>query len=54
VGAIEAALIAVLTGAGVDPAVAVSVVLLFRFATYWLPVPPAWFALQRLRKTELV
>jgi uncharacterized protein (TIRG00374 family) len=54
VGAIEAALIAVLTGAGVDPAVAVSVVLLFRFATYWLPVPPAWLALRRLRDQELV
>jgi uncharacterized membrane protein YbhN (UPF0104 family) len=54
VGAIEAALIAVLTGAGVDPAVAVSVVLLFRFATYWLPVPPAWLALRTLRRSELV
>jgi uncharacterized protein (TIRG00374 family) len=54
VGAIEAALIAVLTGAGVDPAVAVSVVFLFRFATYWLPVPPAWLALRGLRKSELV
>jgi undecaprenyl-diphosphatase len=54
VGAIEAALIAVLTGAGADPAVAVSAVFLFRFATYWLPVPPAWLALQGLRKQELV
>jgi uncharacterized membrane protein YbhN (UPF0104 family) len=44
----------VLTGAGVDPAVAVSVVLLFRFATYWLPVPPAWLALRTLRRSELV
>jgi undecaprenyl-diphosphatase len=54
VGAIEAALIAVLTGAGVEPAVAVSVVFLFRFATYWLPVPPAWLALRGLRRSELV
>lgn len=54
VGAIEAALIAVLSGAGVEPAVAVSVVLLFRFATYWLPVPFAWLALRGLRKTDIV
>ena len=33
---------------------AVSAVFLFRFATYWLPVPPAWLALQGLRKQELV
>jgi undecaprenyl-diphosphatase len=54
VGAIEAALVAVLTGAGVDGASALSVVLVFRLTTFWLPVPPAWLALRHLRTTEAV
>ncbi len=54
VGAIEAALIAVLTGAGVEPATALSAVLVFRLATYWLPVPPSWLALRQLRAKKVV
>ena len=54
VGAIEAALVAVLTGIGVDNATALSVTLVFRLATYWLPVLPAWLALRHLRHTEVV
>ena len=54
VGAIEAALIAVLTGAGVEPATALSAVLVFRLATYWLPVPPSWVALHHLRAKKVV
>ena len=42
-GAIEAALVAALTGFGLDAGVAVSVVLTFRLATYWLPTLPGWF-----------
>jgi undecaprenyl-diphosphatase len=53
-GAIEAALVAVLTGAGVDPATALSITLVFRLATYWLPVPPGYVALADVRRRELV
>jgi undecaprenyl-diphosphatase len=54
VGAMEAALIAVLTGAGVDGAAALSAVLVFRVATFWLPVPFAWATLRHLRKRQVV
>ncbi len=54
VGAVEAALVAVLTGSGVDSAIALSTVLVFRLATYWLPVPAAWLALRHLRSTDAV
>ena len=45
-GAVEAALTAGLTAAGVPGGVAVSAVLLFRLLTFWLPVPLGWVALQ--------
>jgi uncharacterized membrane protein YbhN (UPF0104 family) len=54
VGAIEAALVAVLTGAGVDATIALSTVLVFRLVTFWLPVPPSWLALRHLRSTDAV
>jgi len=54
VGAIEAALIAALTGAGVEPAVAVSAVVVFRLATYWAPIPPAYVSLRHLRAIDAV
>jgi uncharacterized membrane protein YbhN (UPF0104 family) len=47
-GAVEAALTAGLTAAGVPGAVAVSAVLLFRLLTFWLPVPLGWAALNFL------
>jgi uncharacterized protein (TIRG00374 family) len=53
VGAVEAALTAALTGAGAPPAEALSAVLLFRLASYWLPVPFGWWALHRLREGVL-
>jgi uncharacterized membrane protein YbhN (UPF0104 family) len=53
-GAVEAALTAGLTAAGVPGAVAVSAVLLFRLLTFWLPVPAGWAALHYLeRKNDL-
>jgi uncharacterized protein (TIRG00374 family) len=53
-GAVEAALTAGLTAAGVPGGVAVSAVLLFRLITFWLPVPVGWAALNYLeRKHEL-
>jgi uncharacterized membrane protein YbhN (UPF0104 family) len=49
-GAVEAALTAGLTAAGVPGAVAVSAVLLFRLLTFWLPVPLGWAALNYLER----
>ena len=54
VGAVEAALVAVLTGAGVPSAEALSITLVFRLATFWMPVPPSYLALQHLRRADVV
>ena len=51
-GAVEAALTAGLTAAGVPGAVAVSAVLLFRLLTFWLPVPFGWGALNYLERKQ--
>jgi undecaprenyl-diphosphatase len=53
-GAIEAALIAGLTGVGMSAGAAVSAVLLYRLATYWLPVAPGWLAWRVLLRREYV
>jgi undecaprenyl-diphosphatase len=53
-GAIEAALIAGLTGVGVDAGPAVSAVLLYRLTTYWLPVAPGWLSWRLLQRLEYV
>jgi glycosyltransferase 2 family protein len=50
IGAVEAALTAGLTAAGVPGGVAVSAVLLFRLLTFWLPVPFGWVALNYLER----
>ena len=54
VGVIEAALVAVLTGVGVESAPAISVVVVFRLITYWLPIPFCWLALTHLRRTNVL
>ena len=54
VGAIAAALIAVFTGIGVEPADALSIVVVFRLMTYWIPVLPAWVVLRRVRRAGVV
>jgi undecaprenyl-diphosphatase len=54
VGGVEAALIAVLTGAGVDDASAAAAVVVFRLVTYWLPVLPGYLCLRYARRAELV
>jgi uncharacterized membrane protein YbhN (UPF0104 family) len=51
-GAVEAALTAGLTAAGVPGPVAVSAVLLFRLLTFWLPVPFGWAALNFLERRQ--
>ncbi len=42
-GAVESALIAGLTGYGLSDGLAVSAVLTFRLATFWLPILPGWW-----------
>src|SRR4029077_16768112 len=42
IGGFEAAPVVGLTGVGVANGPAVSAVLLYRLATYWLPVAPGW------------
>jgi glycosyltransferase 2 family protein len=49
-GAIEAALVAGLTGVGMHAGPAVSAVLLYRLATYWLPVLPGWLSWRFLQR----
>ena len=53
-GAIEAALVAGLTGIGMQPGPAVSAVLVYRLATYWLPVLPGWLCWRSLQHREYV
>ena len=53
-GAVEAALAAGLTAAGLDGTTAVSAVLLFRVVTYWLPVAPGWVAFQYLQRRDAI
>jgi uncharacterized membrane protein YbhN (UPF0104 family) len=43
IGPLEAAMIAALTGFGLEAGVAISSVLTFRLATFWLPILPGWF-----------
>jgi glycosyltransferase 2 family protein len=51
-GAVEAALTAGLTAAGVPGAAAASAVLLFRLLTFWLPVPFGWGAMRYLEREQ--
>ena len=53
-GGIEAAMSAGLIAIGVPGGVAVSAVLLYRLATYWLPIPFGWFSLNRLQKVGAI
>jgi glycosyltransferase 2 family protein len=46
VGAVEAVMTAGLVAAGVDGAIALSAVLLFRFLTFWLPTIPGYLSFQ--------
>jgi uncharacterized membrane protein YbhN (UPF0104 family) len=51
-GAVEAALSAGLTAAGLPGITAVSAVLLFRTLTFWLPVPLGWAAMNYLQRHD--
>jgi glycosyltransferase 2 family protein len=54
VGAFEVALTAGLTGIGVAAVAAVPAVILYRLATYWLPVLPGWYSLRLLQRMDYV
>jgi uncharacterized membrane protein YbhN (UPF0104 family) len=53
-GAVEVALSTGLAALGVPSTAAVSSVLLFRLATFWLPVPLGWLALRWLQRRDAV
>ena len=53
-GAIEAALVAGLTGVGMDPAIAVAAVLSYRLVTYWLPILPGWLCFRVLERRNYI
>ncbi len=50
IGAIEAVLTAGLTAIGVPPHEAIPAVLIFRIATFWLPIPAGWLSYEALRR----
>ena len=51
-GALEAAMIAALTGFGLPSGPAVSAVLTFRLATFWLPILPGWLTMAWMQRRE--
>jgi len=53
-GAIEAALVAGLTAVGMQAGPAVSAALLYRLATYWLPIAPGWLSWRALLRRDYV
>jgi undecaprenyl-diphosphatase len=53
-GALEAALVAGLTGIGVNSADAVATVLSYRLATYWLPILPGWISFRLLERRNYI
>jgi undecaprenyl-diphosphatase len=53
-GALEAAVIAGLVGAGMANSIAVPAVFLFRLATFWVPILPGWVAFNYLRRADFV
>jgi len=53
-GALEAALVAGLTGVGMNSAIAVAAVLSYRLATYWLPILPGWLSFRQLERRNYI
>jgi uncharacterized membrane protein YbhN (UPF0104 family) len=51
IGAVEATLIAGLTSAGMPSTTAVAAVIMFRLATFWIPLLPGWGALVVLQRS---
>ena len=53
-GAMEAALVAGLTGVGMESGPAVAAVLSYRLATYWIPILPGWISFQMLERRNFI
>jgi undecaprenyl-diphosphatase len=53
-GALEAAIVAGLTGVGMPSGDAVAAVLAFRLITYWLPIIPGWLCLHAMERRGLI
>ncbi len=51
-GALEAALVAWLTGYGMSSGPAVSAVLTYRLVTFWLPMIPGWLTFHQMQRRE--
>ena len=49
-GALEAAIVAGLTGIGMESGPAVAAVLAYRLVTYWLPILPGWISFHLLER----
>jgi uncharacterized membrane protein YbhN (UPF0104 family) len=54
IGGVEAVLAAGLTAIGIPAAEAIPAVLLFRVATFWLPIPAGWVAYLLLRRHHVL
>ena len=54
VGAVEAVLLAALTGVGMAAAPALAAVFLYRLVTFWLPIPDGGLAMRRLVARDLL
>lgn len=53
-GALEAAVVAGLTGVGMESGAAVAAVLSYRLVTYWLPILPGWISFRALERRGLI
>ncbi|MGB8022289.1 MAG: YbhN family protein [Candidatus Nanopelagicales bacterium] len=54
IGAVEAVLLAALTGVGMDPASALAAVFLYRLVTFWLPIPAGGLSFRFLVARDLL
>lgn len=54
IGAVEAVLLAALTGLGIASAPALAAVFLYRLATFWLPIAPGALAFRALTRREVL
>ncbi len=53
-GAVEAVLLAALTGVGIAPPAALAAVFLYRLATFWLPIAPGFVSFRYLTAREML
>jgi glycosyltransferase 2 family protein len=51
-GALESAMIAGFRGFGLDAGIAISATLMFRLATFWLPIIPGWLSMRYMQSHD--